>query len=253
MTDDMSTSPSRPAHFVRSKIERDLGDPDVQDDVRTDQIAYYRTRAPWYDDVYTCTGDYDSGPIRNAEWLDDLAHIEAALAAAPLRGECVELGAGTGYWSERIINQVERIWLLDAVDDVLDIARRKLGERAKRAEFEVVDLWHWEPQRTWDCAVACYFFEHVPDEVLPKLLRALHHALAPGGCVVFAEASSRRFEPQVETRPIGIRTFQVVERRRTEGEFAEAFDDAGFSLQVTRGPRIIHGVALRDPDKTARS
>jgi hypothetical protein len=143
---DVSTSGATPAHFVRRKVESDLGDPSVRDEVRSDQLAYYRTRAPWYENVYTCTGDYDRGTERNAEWFQDLAEVEAALATAPLHSNCVELGAGTGHWSERIVDRVERLWLLDAVKEVLAIGRRRLGGRADQAEFEVVDLWHWRPE-----------------------------------------------------------------------------------------------------------
>jgi SAM-dependent methyltransferase len=242
----VSTSGAIPAHFVRRKVQSDLGDAKVQDVVRSDQIAYYRARAPWYDDVYTCTGDYDRGSQRNAQWLDDLARVEAGLAAAPLNGNCVELGAGTGYWSDRIVDRVERLWLLDAVEEVLAIARQRLAGRADQAEFEVVDLWHWRPDRRWDCALACFFLEHVPDEVLPNLLGALHDALRPGACLFIAEAAAHTREPQVETRPIGDRTFHVVERRRTEEEFGRALAAAGFSLELTTGPRLIHGVAVRD-------
>jgi SAM-dependent methyltransferase len=243
---EVSTSGTTPAHFVRRKVESDLGDPGVRDVVRSDQISYYRTRAPWYDDVYTCAGDYDRGTERNAEWFHDLASVEAALAAAPLHGNCVELGARTGYWSERIVDRVERLWLLDAVKEVLAIARRRLAERADQAEFEVVDLWHWRPEGKWDCALACFFLEHIPDEVLPSLLAALHDALRPGACLFIAEAAAQRSEPQVETRPIGDRTFHVVERRRNEEEFGRALAGAGFSLELTTGSRLIHGVAIRD-------
>jgi SAM-dependent methyltransferase len=242
----VSTPRATPAHFVREKLERDLSDPVVYDEVRDDQIAYYRARAPWYDDCYTRSGDYDSGPERNAQWLGDMARIEAALAAAPMHGNCVELGAGTGYWTARVVDRVERLWLLDAVSEMLAIAGHRLAARADRIAFEVVDLWHWQPEQIWDSALACFFFEHVPDEVLPTLLGALHDALRPGACVFFAEAAAQDREPQIEARPIGDRTYQVVERRRTEEEFGEAFGAAGFSVDVTDGPRFVHGVATRN-------
>ena len=154
MTGDMSTPPSRAAHFDRRKIERDLADLNVQNDVSNDQIACYHTRAPWYDDVYTCTGDYDRGPDCNVAWLEDLVRIETALAAAPLHGECVELGAGTGYWSQRVIDRVS-----------LPIA--------------------------------------------------------------------------------------LVERRRTQQEFSRALGDAGVSLEVADGPRVIYGLAVRNDEDDA--
>ena len=177
-------------------------------------MAYYRARAPWYDDAYISRGDYDQGPTLNAQWRADLAAIEALMSRANLHGDCVELGAGTGYWTERIVDRADRVWALDAVAEVLTTARERLGERAAKVQFDVVDLWRWNPERIWDCAVACFFFEHVPDEVLPDLLQTLHASLRPGGTVFLAEGAAVEAEPQVETREIGGRTFRVVERRR---------------------------------------
>lgn len=133
--------------WERGKVTRDLTDPRVRDEVCADQIAYYGARAPWYDAVYTCTGDYDRGPELNGEWLADLATIEEALARASLHGDCVELGAGTGYWTEKVVDRVDRLWALNAVPEVLDTARARLGPRGSGVEFEVVDLWRWEPDR----------------------------------------------------------------------------------------------------------
>ena len=224
----------------RPKVARDLSLSRVRDQVAVDQIAYYRARAPWYDDVYDCTGDYDRGPELNGQWLADLAQLEAALSRASLHGDCVELGAGTGYWTERALDRVDRLWALDAVPEVLEIARARLGPRATRVAFEVVDLWAWAPNRVWDCALACFFIEHVPDEVLPGMLGALHDALRPGGTVFVAEGAAYATEPQVETREIDGRQFQVVERRRTPAELTEVFGAAGFSVEVTNSARYVH-------------
>jgi SAM-dependent methyltransferase len=230
----------------RRKLARDLTLSRVRDQVGADQIAYYRARASWYDDVYTCTGDYDRGPELNGQWLADLTMIEAALSRASLRGACVELGAGTGYWTERVLDRVDRVWALDAVPEVLEIARARLGPRAASVVFEVVDLWRWSPQRVWDAALACFFIEHVPDEVLPDLLGALHGALRPGATVFVAEGAAHATEPQVETREIDGRQFQVVERRRTAGELTEMFGAAGFSVDVTNLGRYVYLTGQRD-------
>ena len=224
----------------RRKVHRDLSRSRARDEICADQIAYYRARSPWYDDVYTGKGDYDRGTELNAQWQADLADIETALSRASLHGECVELGAGTGYWTERVLDRVDRLWALDAVPEVLEIARARLGIDAARVEFEVVDLWRWVPDRTWDCALACFFVEHVPDEVLPELLRALHNALRPGGAVFVAEGAAYAPEPQVETREIDGWQFQVVERRRTPDELTDMFGAAGFTVEVTNSVRYVY-------------
>jgi demethylmenaquinone methyltransferase/2-methoxy-6-polyprenyl-1,4-benzoquinol methylase len=233
---------------TRSRRSLDRSGPEALESVGADQIAYYRARAPWYDDAYDCAGDYDRGPELNAHWLADLSTVERALRASPVRGDCVELGAGTGYWTERVVNRVQRLWALDAAPEVLSIAQARLGARASRVEFDVVDLWRWQPRRTWDSAVAFFFLEHVPDELLPGLLASLHDALAPGAPFFVAEGAAYDSEPQIETRSIDGRAYDVVERRRSPGEFETAFASAGFSVEsmTVTGGRLVHLVALRD-------
>jgi SAM-dependent methyltransferase len=238
----------RRGHFPATRTKRvlDLSRSEVLESVDADQIAYYRARAPWYDDAYTCAGDYDNGAEENARWLAELAVIERALSAAPVHGDCVELGAGTGYWTERVIERAERVWALDASPEVLEIARVRLGARAAKVQFEVVDLWRWEPRRRWDCAVAFFFLEHVPDEVLPGLLATLHDALRPGGPLFVAEGGRDDSGPQVETRSIDGRTFDVVERRRSPSEFQEVLATAGFSIASVVAGRLVQLLATRD-------
>src|SRR5436309_529582 len=117
---------------MREKVWRDLADGDVLANVGADQIAYYKARAPWYDDVYECAGEYDRGRELNDEWIADLTMIGRALSMAPIHGDCVELGAGTGYWTEQFIGRVDRLWALDAVGEVLEVARERLGPQARK-------------------------------------------------------------------------------------------------------------------------
>lgn len=244
----MTEGHPRRGHFPATRTKRalDLSRPEVLDSVDADQIAYYRARAPWYDDAYTCAGDYDNGAEQNARWRAELAVVERALGAAPIHGDCVELGAGTGYWTERVIERVDRIWALDAAPEVLEIARARLGARAAAAHFEVVDLWWWEPRQQWDSAVAFFFLEHVPDEVLPALLATLHHALRPGASFFLAEGAATAPEAQIESRSIDGRTFDVVERRRTPAEYHRVLTTAGFSIASVAASHLVHLLATRE-------
>ena len=157
----------------------------------------------------------------------------------------MELGIGTGYWTERYIDRVERLVGLDASVEMLETARRRLNAHADKVELAVADLWRWNPDRVWDCAVACFFVEHVPDELLPGLLRSLHDALRPGGAVFIAEAAARHTEPQVESRYVHDRRFLVVERPRTPVELADVFGAAGFEVEGAGSLRFVHAVAKR--------
>jgi SAM-dependent methyltransferase len=231
---------------IRTTRALDLSRPGVLHPIGAEQIAYYRARAPWYDDVYTCVGDYDRGTWLNAQWRADLALVAEALVESPLHGDCVELGSGTGYWTDRVVDRVERLWALDAAPEVHGISRARLGSRATNVTFEIVDLWRWQPARVWDAAVAFLFLEHVPDEVLPDMLAVLHDALRPGAPLFVAEGGAHGPVPAIETRSIDGRAFDVIERRRSPQEVETALASAGFSLKAVTTGRLIHFQATRD-------
>jgi|GEM_PF-5129539 len=231
----------------RTKVEVDLSLSEERGRVGAEQVAYYEARAPWFDDVYTSSGDYDDSPETNAAWQAEMRRIEHSMTAAGLSGSCVELGVGTGYWTERIValESVTKISALDASAEMLAIASGRLAIAGAAFECVQVDLWDWEPSQTWDCAAAFFFIEHVPDEILPGLLAKLHASLTPRAPFFIAEAAWDRSEPTVETRSIGGRTFRVVERRRSRAEFTSAFENAGFSVRFGPPNYLIDLVATR--------
>lgn len=228
----------------RRKLDVDLGDVGALDRVGADQVEYYTARAAWFDDCYACTGDYDRGPDRNAWWRDRMAHIERALAASGIGGHCVELGAGTGHWTERLRRHAPRVTAIDASAEMLDIAQARLADDPA-VEFEVADLWHWSTTARWDSAAAFFFLEHVPDEIAPQLLATMHEALPTGAPFFVAEGAWSEPEPNVETRDIGGREYEVVERRRAPDEFVALFGAAGFDVEFGRTDDFIDLVATR--------
>lgn len=229
---------------IRRKVDGALAVPAVRAAIGAEQIEYYRQRAPWFDDVYECVGDYDRGPERNAEWQSTMAALASIARQAPLHGECVELGVGTGYWTEGILDCVDRMWALDSSPEMLELARGRFDNRDD-IEFHAVDLWDWRPERRWDCAIAFFFIEHVPDELLPALLARLYEALRPRGCFFMAEGAWWQSEPPVETREVGGRELRVVERRRRPDELVAVFETAGFVPEIGIVDQYVHVTAVK--------
>ena len=96
------TEPRGHGRWERHQVRRDLTDPRVLADVCGDQISCSRARARWYDDVYMFSGDDDRGPELNGAWLSELSEVEARWQRPHSSAAASNLGAGTGYWTERI-------------------------------------------------------------------------------------------------------------------------------------------------------
>lgn len=212
----------------------------TDDSVIDEQIEYYRARASEYDDSYARRGRHDRGLEANAAWWDELHLLEEALAAVALGFDVLELAAGTGYWTERLVDRGLRVTAVDAAPEALDINRQRLGGRAVDVDYVVDDVFAWTPARTWDACVMCFFLCHVPDDLLLAFLGAVARAVTPGGAVFVGDKALHAHAGPTERRTLDDgRTFTIVERVRTQGELSQAFDIAGFDVDVKiLGPRF---------------
>lgn len=213
-----------------------------------EMVAYYAARAPEYDDFYLRRGRYSHGAIHDMAWQVDLDAATRWLDAQPLRGEIVELAAGTGWWST-LLAQKGELHAYDASDAPLERARERLLAHGLRAHLHRRDAWA-EPDRQVDAVFAGFWLSHVTRDELPRFLALVHRWLRPGGVLAFIDSrrdpqsgSTRAREepaPGIQVRTIGDgRRFRIVKEYREPAEFEEALRAAGFeSVRVEATSRF---------------
>ena len=162
------------------------GDPD-----NAELLAYYEARAPEYDDWYLRQGRYARGPIHDAAWNAELDAAGRWLDALPIRGQIVELAAGTGWWSPLLAGKGE-LTLYDAAGGPLDRARERLLAHGLRAHLHLRDAWA-EPDRTVDAVFTGFWLSHVPRDRLADFLAIARRWLRPGGRFAFIDS---KLDPQ---------------------------------------------------------
>ena len=169
-------------------------------------IPYYEARAPEYDDWYLRRGRYARGPIHDAAWNAELDAAGRWLDGLPIRGEIVDLAAGTGWWSPLLADKGE-LSLYDANAAPLERARDRLLAHGLRAHLHVRDAWA-EPDRAVDAVFTGFWLSHVPRSRLAEFLGARAplaqarrparvHRLAPGPAVIGCRS------PGPVRRPVG--------------------------------------------------
>jgi demethylmenaquinone methyltransferase/2-methoxy-6-polyprenyl-1,4-benzoquinol methylase len=194
--------------------------------VLEEQRRYYAARAgDEYDEAYTRTGAHDHGDTRNDAWRSDMAALMAAFDRVPLHGDVVELAAGTGVWTERLVGRVDSLTVLDASVEMLEATRRRLGGSARHVDVEVVDLFDWRPPRRWDACVFAFWLAKVPDAHLDAFLTTVRTALHTGGTVCCVDKlTSVPVQRELETRALHDgREFTIVDHPRTVEQLADAF------------------------------
>lgn len=159
--------------------------------VAAGMLAYYEARASEYDDWYLRRGRYARGPIHDAAWNAELDAAGQWLDGLPIRGEIVELAAGTGWWSPLLASRGE-LSLYDGAGAPLDRARERLVAHGLRAHLHVRDAWA-EPDRQVDAVFTGFWLSHVPRDRLAGFLELVRRWLKPGGTFAFIDSL---FDPQ---------------------------------------------------------
>jgi demethylmenaquinone methyltransferase/2-methoxy-6-polyprenyl-1,4-benzoquinol methylase len=216
-------------------------------------LAYYEARAPEYDDWYLRRGRYARGPIHDAAWNAELDAAGRWLDGLPIRGEIVELAAGTGWWSPLLASKGE-VSLYDGAAAPLDRARERLVAHGLRAHLHVRDAWA-EPDRQVDAVFTGFWLSHVPRERLDSFVELVGRWLKPDGVFAFIdslpdEQSGAADHPSpADGRSLRRlndgREFTIVKVFHTPAELERALGAAGFrdAAVTTTGRFFLTGSA----------
>lgn len=160
----------------------------THDDVVREQIAYYRARAGEYDEWFLRQGRYDRGAEANARWFAEVAEVRTALDAFHPAGDVLELAAGTGLWTQRLVQTAAHVTAVDASPEVLALNRERLGDAASCVTYTQADLFAWQPDRRYDVVFFSFWLSHVPPERFSGFWDVVRAALKPGGHVFFVDS-----------------------------------------------------------------
>jgi demethylmenaquinone methyltransferase/2-methoxy-6-polyprenyl-1,4-benzoquinol methylase len=243
-----------------------LSEPDAEELI-DEQIAYYRARAPWYDDWWYRRGqherDRDGDGGYTDRWYQDvdamLADFEAWITATrPQR--VLELASGTGEFTRRMLAQGVHVTAVDASPEVHEISASKLDDESRaRVEYVEADLFSWRPAATFDAVVFGFWLSHVPRGRVDAFWTLVHSALAPGGQVWLTDDAppERWWDQNVLERPANPRivegafsrldretdvherslpdgrTFKLVKRFLDPSELERELNARGFDARIT--------------------
>ena len=202
-------------------------------DALAQQKRYYAERAPEYDDWWWRRGRYELPPDALARWQADVAEAEAALADFAPRGAVLELAAGTGIWTRRLVRTAERVVAVDANAETLAL-------NTPEAEHVVADLFAWRPGERFDLVFFSFWLSHVPEERFDGFWTTVRAALKPDGRVFLVDSGAgdkahtgTDQSGEEETRSLADgRTFRIVKRRWQPQELAARVRPLGFELEL---------------------
>jgi SAM-dependent methyltransferase len=202
-------------------------------DLLGEQKRYYAERAPEYDDWWYRRGRYELGADALSRWQADVAEAEAAVEQFAPGGVALELAAGTGIWTRKLVRLADRVVAVDANAETLAL-------NTPDAELVRADVFDWEPRESFDLVFFSFWLSHVPEERFAEFWSLVRAALAPGGRVFLVDSgagdTAHTGTGQAdgeETRSLADgRTFRIVKRRWRPDELAERVRPLGFELHL---------------------
>ena len=141
------------------------------DDARllSQQIEYYGARAREYDEWFLREGRYDRGPEHRAEWMAEIAHIEAVLGETLPPGDVLELACGTGLWTQHLAKANRRVLAVDSSAQAITLNRARVD--VATVEYIEADLFSWDPPpASFDSVFFGFWLSHVPARSLRRVL-----------------------------------------------------------------------------------
>jgi len=198
-----------------------------------EQKRYYAERAPEYDDWWYRRGRYELEPEALARWQADAAEAEAALTAFAPFGRVLELAAGTGIWTRKLVRLAERVVAVDANAETLAL-------NTAEAELVQADVFEWRPAERFDLVFFSFWLSHVPEGRFEEFWARVRAALVPRGRVFLVDSgagdtahTATEQDGWEETRSLADgRTFRIVKRRWSPHELAERVRPLGFELDL---------------------
>jgi len=198
-----------------------------------EQRRYYAARAPEYEDWWWRRGRYAVDAEREAGWFADIAEVEKRLEAFAPSGSVLELAAGTGIWTRKLVVLADRVVAVDANSETL-----ALNTRA--AELVQADVFEWRPRERFELCFFSFWLSHVPLTRFDEFWALVRGALKPDGRVFLidnavgdAAHTGTNQANDEETRSVADgRWFRIVKRRWEPDELRARVQPLGFDLDL---------------------
>lgn len=208
-------------------------------DVLAEQKRYYAERAPEYDDWWYRRGRYTRDAEHERRWLRDVAELEERLRTFAPSGDVLELAAGTGIWTRRLVPTANRVVAVDANAETLAL-------NTPAADLVVADVFSWVPPQQFDVVFFSFWLSHVPEERFAEFWALVRAALRPGGRVFLIDSGPPEIagDGELQMRQLADgREFTIVKRFWQPNELTERVAGLGFALDLalTGNGLFLHG------------
>jgi demethylmenaquinone methyltransferase/2-methoxy-6-polyprenyl-1,4-benzoquinol methylase len=120
--------------------------------------------------------------------------VEQALDSFGPTGDVLELAGGTGWWTQRLAGRADRLTVVDASSETLQLNRSRVARTD--VDYVTADLFSWRPDRTFDVVFFSFWLSHVPRDRFAVFWSLVGDCLGPAGRAFFIDT---RHDPMPTT------------------------------------------------------
>ncbi len=225
------------------------------EDLLAEQRAYYRARAPEYDEWWQRRGRYDRGEDERADWDRQVAVVDEGLVDFGASGRVLELAGGTGWWTERLARTADSLTVVDASAETIEHNRARVGR--DDVTYVQADVFDWRPDQQYDVVFFSFWLSHVPRPRFAEFWSLVRDCLAPDGRAFVIDSrkdqpsSSIRdpyvveYEPDLHRRHLGDGTeWRVVKVMYEPDELNALLEAEGWRAQIDGTRWVLYGAAF---------
>jgi ubiquinone/menaquinone biosynthesis C-methylase UbiE len=147
-------------------------------------------------------------------------------------GNVLEVGAGTGRFTQELVNIANDVVAVDISDGMLSILRAKIpAENLLTKQLDILKLSSLPGYGTFDYVVCMRLLPHLSD--IPEALRLLHGSVRDGGVVIFDMWNNKSFVGLI--RRIRRVKSQVFTKFTDYPNMLKQIQDAGLRVRTSAG------------------
>lgn len=231
----------------------------ISDPVLDEQTQYYLARTAESDDWFYRRGRWDHGSAHNRQWFREAVELMQALSAFEPRGNLLELAAGSGFWTQRLVLTADHVTVVDISPGALESNRVRLGPMASRVRYIEADLFDWRATEKYDVIFFAFWLSHVPADRFVEFWAGIEACLAPQGRIFLLETLPARLaysagagtpDPSktVMVRKYQGREYRVYKHYHTPNELNARLRELGWNAELRATPEFF----LYGPVRRAR-
>ena len=156
---------------------------------RPELFEYYNERAPEYEDFYL--GIAPTKLFSQEIYRNDTQNV-LELVPDYVKGKCLDVACGTGYWMPAYQKNCPEITLIDQSESALAECRKKIDKLGIHDKTEVVqgELFnHLYKANTYDSVLLGFLISHLTDSDLDYLISIIAKAMVPGGRLTIIDSN----------------------------------------------------------------